>query len=692
MAVTHLIGSLAYFIYYFFIRDYNKVRERKRQEALLRQIEFEKNKTRYEESLFSKISQYTSTSIISHHSHHHSNINNYSNYSGRNNNCFSQSPLKHDVNRKPQYPSHNQNQNQKTKIKFKNSENNNINNSNNENKEYNKSNLNQTFSYNTDENLNNSINTYPNNSSSILMKNKNIINTSILLTKNETQTVVSDVNNITTTNNNNLYHDKVFEKNDYSNKINNNNNNKYRKSSKDIQNQNHLFSVQTNEEGFSNNTNIKNNIYIPGNDTYINVSVENAENTENTTYQSYESYDAIHKNLNFNSLKSMSRSKEEKINRKKQNKSDILNNKTVIDNIQPDLFFCNLSNLHYQDNKLSPTSIELKASPKNNTSLDYITILTSPTTPSTLINKDLQDIYDLNDPEKPNSNYSSSLSTLKQNKNKSYDLENSYSNKPFAQNNNEDNESMIPYTHQYINTTQANYENGSGSDKTIQKNISKKKHSSQNKNNGKDFFVLDIDMNKDGHENNRMSRETRKSNKHHKSHNKNSGEGHSGNHRRSYKENDNRERKGEGRRKHSHNSNSSKEKRREKNNDSYHSHDKLIKKSHRKSSSFDFSYFYYDHRNMDKSYESKKSEKYNDSNSYLSIMKVNELYMSRKKDKKRIKKMIEKNNENSTKEKIKPFDFVKKNNHEFLFWSFFFCFDINSLIIVLFGIFSVFPN
>jgi len=42
--------------------------------------------------------------------------------------------------------------------------------------------------------------------------------------------------------------------------------------------------------------------------------------------------------------------------------------------------------------------------------------------------------------------------------------------------------------------------------------------------------------------------------------------------------------------------------------------------------------------------------------------------------------------------KFKPFDLKSKNNHEFIYWSFFICLEINTVMIILFGLFSVFPE
>jgi len=42
--------------------------------------------------------------------------------------------------------------------------------------------------------------------------------------------------------------------------------------------------------------------------------------------------------------------------------------------------------------------------------------------------------------------------------------------------------------------------------------------------------------------------------------------------------------------------------------------------------------------------------------------------------------------------KFKPFDLISKNNHEFIYWSFFVCLEINTVMVILFGLFSVFPE
>ncbi|ORY45427.1 hypothetical protein LY90DRAFT_671541 [Neocallimastix californiae] len=42
--------------------------------------------------------------------------------------------------------------------------------------------------------------------------------------------------------------------------------------------------------------------------------------------------------------------------------------------------------------------------------------------------------------------------------------------------------------------------------------------------------------------------------------------------------------------------------------------------------------------------------------------------------------------------KFKTFDLISKNNHEFIYWSFFICLEINTIMIILFGLFSVFPE
>lgn len=42
--------------------------------------------------------------------------------------------------------------------------------------------------------------------------------------------------------------------------------------------------------------------------------------------------------------------------------------------------------------------------------------------------------------------------------------------------------------------------------------------------------------------------------------------------------------------------------------------------------------------------------------------------------------------------KFKPFDLMSKNNHEFIYWSFFACLEINTIMVILFGLFSVFPE
>jgi len=47
---------------------------------------------------------------------------------------------------------------------------------------------------------------------------------------------------------------------------------------------------------------------------------------------------------------------------------------------------------------------------------------------------------------------------------------------------------------------------------------------------------------------------------------------------------------------------------------------------------------------------------------------------------------------NKVRVKFGALDFVSKNNHEFLYWSFFICLQISALMIILYGIFSVFPN
>ncbi|ORX60130.1 hypothetical protein BCR36DRAFT_408492 [Piromyces finnis] len=42
--------------------------------------------------------------------------------------------------------------------------------------------------------------------------------------------------------------------------------------------------------------------------------------------------------------------------------------------------------------------------------------------------------------------------------------------------------------------------------------------------------------------------------------------------------------------------------------------------------------------------------------------------------------------------KYNTLDFVSKNNHEFIYWSFYVCLQISALMIILYGIFSVFPD
>jgi len=42
--------------------------------------------------------------------------------------------------------------------------------------------------------------------------------------------------------------------------------------------------------------------------------------------------------------------------------------------------------------------------------------------------------------------------------------------------------------------------------------------------------------------------------------------------------------------------------------------------------------------------------------------------------------------------KFDTLDFVSKNDHEFIYWSFYICLQITALMVILFGVFSVFPS